>query len=72
MPSYPYLYEWKKEASPTDYVVKLPPEFAPKEGVIVAKPEALALVAYLKSLKRNYTPTQRPWKEKVKGDGEGK
>ncbi|MCS6838289.1 MAG: cbb3-type cytochrome c oxidase subunit II [Bdellovibrionaceae bacterium] len=66
MPSYPYLYEWKLKPDPNDFVVKLPPPFAPKEGVIVAKREAVALVAYLKSLKRNYPPTQHQWGKRFK------
>ena len=32
----------------------LPPDFAPEGKVVVARPEALDLVSYLKSLKRNY------------------
>lgn len=54
MPSYGYLFEVKAQAEPGDIVVSLPPRYQPPSGVVVAKPEALDLVAYLLSLKRNY------------------
>lgn len=54
MPAYRYLFERKKAAAPGDVVVKLAPEFQPKGEVIVAKQEALDLVAYLQSLNRTY------------------
>lgn len=58
MPAYPFLFEWKPYFNGVDIQVKLPDKYKPAEGVIVAKKEALELVAYLKSLKRNYTSEQ--------------
>jgi cytochrome c oxidase cbb3-type subunit 2 len=54
MPAYPYLFERKDRAEPGDIVVALPAKYAPKKGVIVAKTEALELVAYLQSLDRTF------------------
>jgi cytochrome c oxidase cbb3-type subunit 2 len=52
MPSYPYLFEKKKTAAPGDVVVRLPARFQPTGEVVVARQEALDLVAYLQSLNR--------------------
>ncbi len=54
MPGYPFLFETKDSAAPGDKVVALPPQFAPAHGVIVARPEALDLVAYLLALDHTY------------------
>ena len=54
MPGFPYLFEHKAAAAPGDEVVQLPAGYAPESGVVVAKPEARALVDYLLSLNRNY------------------
>jgi cytochrome c oxidase cbb3-type subunit 2 len=56
MPSYPYLFEVKDQAQvePSEVEVKLPPGHSPEGKVVVATPEALDLVKYLQSLKRNY------------------
>lgn len=54
MPSFPYLFEVKPAAEPSDTVVSLPPRFAPATGVVVATPAALDLVAYLTSLDHTY------------------
>jgi cytochrome c oxidase cbb3-type subunit 2 len=56
MPGFPYLFEEKapNAVRPGDRVVKIPGRRAPRGVVIVAKPEALALVDYLISLKRQY------------------
>lgn len=54
MPAYPFLFDVKDEASPEDVVVKLPAEFRPEGKVVVARQEALDLVAYLQSLNRTY------------------
>lgn len=54
MPAYPYLFEEKPEADPGDTVVVLPEGFGPDSGVIVARPEALDLTAYLLALDRTY------------------
>ena len=54
MPAYPYMFEIKMRAVAGDVVVWVPPEYRPKAGIVVAKPEALDLVAYLLSLDRTY------------------
>jgi len=55
MPPYPYLFEVRKgEAKAGEVVVNLPPAHAKPGQVVIAKPEALALVDYLISLDRTY------------------
>lgn len=54
MPSYRYLFETKARAEPGDVIVSLPPQYRPSFGVVVAKPAARDLVAYLLSLKHDY------------------
>lgn len=54
MPSYPYLFDVKDKADPDEEVVNLPPGHVPEGKVVVPTPEALDLVKYLQSLKRNY------------------
>jgi cytochrome c oxidase cbb3-type subunit 2 len=56
MPAFPFLIEEKDSAAvtPQDRVIPLRGERAPKGKVVVATPDALALVDYLLSLKRNY------------------
>ena len=56
MPGFPYLFEEKRPADvrPGDRVVTIPGPRAPKGVTVVAKPEAIALVDYLISLKRHY------------------
>lgn len=54
MPPYPFLFEHKPAADPGDRVVNLPPGFAPSSGVLVARPEVLDLVDYLRSLDHTY------------------
>ena len=56
MPAYPYLFAHKDKADPGDVMVKLPPAYAPKTGVIVAKQDALDLVTYLQGMKHDYAP----------------
>lgn len=59
MPSYPWMFEAKDTTAITeeDVVVPVPEEFFNEPGKkIVAKPEALQLVAYLKSLKQAPMP----------------
>jgi cytochrome c oxidase cbb3-type subunit 2 len=55
MPRYPYLFEprrLKPGATPSPDALALPPAFAPGPNLeVVPRPEALALVAYLESLK---------------------
>lgn len=56
MPAYPFLFEEKDSAAvrPDDRVVPVRGPRAPRGKVVVAKPDALALVDYLLSLKRTY------------------
>jgi cytochrome c oxidase cbb3-type subunit 2 len=54
MPSFPFLFDAKDKAEPGDVLVGLPPSREPAGKVVVARPEALDLVAYLKSLDRTY------------------
>jgi cytochrome c oxidase cbb3-type subunit II len=56
MPAFPYLFEEKDPSGvkPDDYVVQVTGPRAPAGKVVVAKPDALALVEYLLSLKRQY------------------
>jgi cytochrome c oxidase cbb3-type subunit 2 len=56
MPRFPFLFEEKAPGAvqPADRVVVIPGPRAPKDRVVVAKPEAIALVDYLLSLKRGY------------------
>jgi cytochrome c oxidase cbb3-type subunit 2 len=61
MPALPFLFEHKPKAEKGDRVLKLPAEYAPADGVIVSKPDAEALVAYLLSLKHEYPiPSAKP------------
>lgn len=56
MPAFPYLFEEKdpSDVKPDDYVIRVTGPRAPAGKVVVAKPDALALVDYLLSLKRQY------------------
>jgi cytochrome c oxidase cbb3-type subunit 2 len=55
MPSYPFLFELRQGAAKAgETVVNLPPGLTRPGQVVVAKPEALALVSYLLSLDRTY------------------
>jgi cytochrome c oxidase cbb3-type subunit 2 len=56
MPRFPFLFEEKATGAvqPGDRVVVIPGPRAPKDRVVVAKPEAIALVDYLLSLERSY------------------
>jgi len=54
MPSYPFLFETKETPAPGDVVVKLPSIHAPPIGAVVARPDANALVAYLRGLDHTY------------------
>lgn len=54
MPSYPFLFETRPGPGPDDVVVTMPEGYAPAGGVLVARPDALALVQYLLELDRTY------------------
>lgn len=74
MPGFPYLFEEKRSADvrPGERVVTIPGPRAPKGVVVVAKPEAIALVDYLISLKRDYpVPDSARATERMVGDASG-
>jgi cytochrome c oxidase cbb3-type subunit II len=52
MPSYSWYFEAKEHAEASDVVVPVPTTLAPSGKVIVATPDALALVQYLLSLRQ--------------------
>ncbi len=54
MPSFPFLFTVKERLGPSDEVLELPAGAGPPAGVLVATPEARALVDYLLSLNRNF------------------
>ena len=59
MPSYPWLFEVKKKAQEGDVTVSVPKQFMKgQEGEVVAKKEALQLIAYLQSLKQAPLPAE--------------
>ncbi len=68
MPAFPFLFEIKKpgDVAKDERVVSLPPGTAPEGRVVVARPEAMDLVAYLISLNHTYdalTPEQLKYAE---------
>src|SRR5690606_27091810 len=61
MPAYTWLFEHKENPGPNDVVVAVPAEFLKnKDAKVVAKEEALQLVAYLQSLKQVELPSGSP------------
>lgn len=56
MPAYPFLFRTRPRGEPTgsETVVQLPPGIAPLGQEVLATPEALDLVAYLKALDRSF------------------
>lgn len=61
MPAYPWLFEVKESAGPNDVKITVPDAF--RKGLIgdiVARPEAMQLVAYLQSLKQTPLPDGKP------------
>lgn len=61
MPAYPWLFEWKETPDESDQVVNVPDEFRKGEsGTLVAREEALQLVAYLQTLKQVPLPDGMP------------
>lgn len=64
MPSYKWLFEIKENPSESDVIVNVPANFMHgKTGKMVAKKEALQLVAYLQSLKQAPLPDDtKPFK----------
>jgi cytochrome c oxidase cbb3-type subunit 2 len=64
MPSYPFLFEVREAAGAGDRVVTVPAPWAPASGVVVAKPEALELVAYLVAMDHTYPARDLPLRSK--------
>jgi len=61
MPAYPWLFMIRDKKEKTDVGVAVPPEFLEDTGsVVVARPEALQLLAYLQSLRQVALPDGRP------------
>jgi cytochrome c oxidase cbb3-type subunit 2 len=61
MPAYPWLFEWKQNPAESEKVVTVPVEYAKdKIGKLVARREALQLVAYIQSLKQVPLPDGTP------------
>ncbi|MFH6985566.1 cbb3-type cytochrome c oxidase subunit II [Marinoscillum luteum] len=60
MPSYPWLFEEKTKVSENDEVVPVAAKYRKKGVEIVAKQEALDLVAYLQSLKQASLMSEQP------------
>jgi cytochrome c oxidase cbb3-type subunit 2 len=57
MPAYPWMFAYKEEADSGDVIVNVPATYKNgKTGKIIAKKEALYLVAYLQSLKQVKLP----------------
>jgi cytochrome c oxidase cbb3-type subunit 2 len=56
MPSFAFLFDVVDRAPPGVSAVALPKAFAPEHGVVVPRPEAKALLAYLLSLKQAPLP----------------
>lgn len=59
MPAFPFMFEEKTRPASGDVVVDVPAPFAPKGKVVVARPEALALVDYLVNLNHTYPAPQK-------------
>lgn len=61
MPAYTWLFEHKENPGPNDVVVAVPAEFLKNKNTkVVAKEEALQLVAYLQSRKQVELPSGSP------------
>jgi cytochrome c oxidase cbb3-type subunit 2 len=57
MPAYPWMFIIKKNPAKEDVIVSVPEEYLTgKQGKVVAKNDALYLVAYLQSLKQTKLP----------------
>ncbi|MDE2452154.1 MAG: cbb3-type cytochrome c oxidase subunit II [Burkholderiales bacterium] len=54
MPGFPFLFEVKAKPDEGETALTLPPGVAPAGRVVVPRPAALDLVAYLRSLNRSY------------------
>ena len=64
MPAYPYLFELRDgPAKEGEEVVNLPPGYVQEGQVVIAKPDAIALVKYLQSLDHTYPALNSDIKE---------
>ena len=64
MPAYPFLFEVRNgSAKDGEEVVNLPPGYVKEGQVVIAKPEAIALVQYLQSLNHTYPALNSDVKE---------
>jgi len=59
MSAYPFLFQLKDAAAPGDRIVHLPAGVIPPDKVLVARQEALDLVAYLTALNHTYPVAAR-------------
>lgn len=60
MPAFNWMFNVVDQAPQGATTVPLPKAYAPKHGVVIPKPEAVALVAYLESLKQPAIPGYKP------------
>lgn len=60
MPAYPWLFEYKKNPTKKDVIVAIPATYEMVGKKLVAKKEALQLVAYLQSLRQAKLPDNKP------------
>jgi cytochrome c oxidase cbb3-type subunit 2 len=60
MPSFPYLFDFKKSTEVGDVEVALPSGYAPPGTKVIATQAALDLVGYLRSLDRSYPALAAP------------
>lgn len=60
MPSYSWMFEWKEKPAEDEKIVNVPKEFITGSGKLIARKEAMQLVAYLQSLKQTPLPGGSP------------
>ena len=61
MPAYPWLFEITKNPSKSDILVNVPAEYlSSADDKVIATTDALALIAYLQSLKQTKLPSSTP------------
>ncbi len=68
MPSFPFLFVEKPAAAPDDVVVKGVERWATRGAVVVATPDALDLVEYLRGLDHTYPSDVLPTEARGSGD----
>lgn len=56
MPSFRFLFVLKDQAEMGDEIVNTPPGLVPQGKVLIARPQASALVDYLLAMKHDYAP----------------